>query len=62
MLKYWGCWSRQSVYRKLAGQSVTPLERVMINGVMTVYLHEQNPEQLTINFEWDDGLKLQLRN
>lgn len=57
-LKYWGCWSRQTVYRKLAGESVTPLEHVMISGVMSVYQTEPHPEQLAIGFEWNDGLAL----
>lgn len=46
----WGCWSKATVYNKLGGESVTPIEQVLIDGVLRTF---SAPEQLEINFIWD---------
>lgn len=51
--KKWGCWSKATVYNKLAGDSVTPIEQVMMEGVFDVYTNRGDAEQLEIAFVWD---------
>ena len=51
--KKWGCWSKATVYNKLAGDSVTPIEQVMMEGVFDVYVNRRDAEQLEIAFVWD---------
>lgn len=50
LFKKWGCWSKATVYNKLAGESVVPIEQVMMDGVFSVL---QSPEQLEFDFFWD---------
>lgn len=52
----WGCWSKATVYNKLAGQSVTPIEQVLIDGVMSFYSKTVS-QQLELTFVWDDETK-----
>lgn len=52
-LKRWGCWTKTTVYRKLAGESLSPIERVLIEGVLDTYTRRQDAEQLIIDFDWD---------
>lgn len=50
----WGCWSKQTVYNKLADDSVTPIERVLIEGVLN-HCESQKALQLDLVFVWDDS-------
>ena len=58
-LRRWGCWTKTTVYRKLAGESVTPIEQVLIDGVLGYYTREQDTQQ-RIQFVYNhaDGLKM----
>lgn len=54
-LKYWGGWTKTSVYRKLACPNLSPIERILIDGVMqhaTAPVHEG--KQLEIAFDWNE--------
>lgn len=53
--KKWGSWSKATVYNKLAGASVTPIEQVLMDGVLSVYSRRPDAEQLEIAFVWDDA-------
>ena len=53
-LKKWGCWSKATVYNKLAGDSLTPIEQVLVDGIMKHYSVPE-PEQLEIGFVFDDA-------
>lgn len=50
LFRKWGCWSKATVYNKLAGESVVPIEQVMMDGVFEAL---QSPEQLEFDFLWD---------
>lgn len=52
LLKKWGGWTKTTAYRKMAGESVTPLEQVMLEGIFAVYVKREEAEQLMIAFEW----------
>ena len=52
-LKKWGGWTKSTAYRKMDGESVTPLEAVMLEGVFRVY-GDRIGLQMEIAFEWDD--------
>lgn len=53
--KKWGCWSKSTVYNKLSGDAVTPIEQVMMDGVFDVYSRCDEEGQMEINFEWDSA-------
>lgn len=61
-LKYWGGWTKTSVYRKLDCPNLSPIEKVLIDGVMSRALHSATDggKQLEIRFEWstDEGFLL----
>lgn len=53
-LKYWGGWTKTSVYRKLACPNLSPIERILIDGVMQrATASMQEGKQLEIAFVWD---------
>lgn len=52
LLKKWADWSDTTVRRKLAGESVTPIERILLEGVLS-FSGRPDAEQLEIQFDWD---------
>jgi|GEM_PF-1479190 len=50
LFKEWGHWSKATVYNKLAGDAVTPIEKVMLEGVFAAI---SSPKQLEFDFFWD---------
>ena len=50
LLKKWGGWTKTTVYRKLAGESLSPIEEVLIDGVFRRYASGQTE----IEFVWDN--------
>lgn len=49
----WGSWTSTTFYRKLSGDSLTAIERVMLDGLFYVYSNRDDAEQLLIKFVWD---------
>lgn len=51
---YWGGWTKTSVYRKLSCPNLSPIEEILVSGVMQRALaHQADGTQLTIDFGWD---------
>ena len=50
LFREWGHWSKATVYNKLAGDAVTPIEQVMMDGVFAAI---SSPKQLKLDFFWD---------
>lgn len=50
LFREWGHWSKSTVYNKLAGDAVTPIEQVMMDGVFAAI---SSPKQLKFDFFWD---------
>lgn len=54
VLMYWGGWTKTSVYRKLSCPNLSPIEEILVSGVMQRALaHQADGTQLTIDFGWD---------
>lgn len=54
VLMYWGGWTKTSVYRKLSCPNLSPIEEILVSGVMQRALaHQADGTQLTIDFHWD---------
>ena len=54
-LKYWGGWTKTSVYRKLQCPNLSPIERTLIEGVMQrATAPVQEGKQLEIAFDWNE--------
>lgn len=54
VLMYWGGWTKTSVYRKLSCPNLSPIEEILVSGVMQRALaHQADGTQLTIDFRWD---------
>lgn len=55
-LKYWGGWTKTSVYRKLQCPNLSPIEKVLVEGVFQCVLHEEQnkQQQLEIDFRWSE--------
>ena len=51
-LKYWGGWSKTSVYRKLQCPNLSPIEKVLIEGVFRRLM--RSGKQLEIAFDWSE--------
>ena len=51
-LRKWGGWTKTTVYRKIDGESVTPIEKIMLDGVFSA-ARRNDAKQLEIKFEWD---------
>lgn len=49
-LRKWGGWTKTSVYRKLQCPNLSPIEQILVEGVMK---HAQDP-QLEIAFSWSE--------
>ena len=53
-LRHWGGWTKTSVYRKLSCPNLSPIEQVLISGVMGKAMHPTGEaKQLEIAFDWD---------
>ena len=53
-LRHWGGWTKTSVYRKLSCPNLSPIERILIEGVMEKAMHPTGAaKQLEIDFQWD---------
>lgn len=54
VLMYWGGWTKTSVYRKLSCPNLSPIEEILVSGVMQrAIAHQADGTQLTIDFRWD---------
>ena len=54
VLMYWGGWTKTSVYRKLSCPNLSPIEEILVSGVMQrAIAHQTDGTQLTIDFGWD---------
>lgn len=54
VLMYWGGWTKTSVYRKLSCPNLSPIEEILVSGVMQrAIAHQADGTQLTIDFGWD---------
>lgn len=51
-LKRWGGWTKTTAYRKMSGESLTPMEEVLLDGVFEAY-QKRAGKQLEISFQWD---------
>lgn len=51
-LKRWGGWTKTTAYRKMSGESLTPMEEVLLDGVFEAY-QKRMAKQLEITFLWD---------
>lgn len=51
-LKRWGGWTKTTAYRKMSGESLTPMEEVLLDGVFEAYKNRMS-KQLEIIFLWD---------
>jgi hypothetical protein len=50
--QYWCGWTKTTSYRKMAGESLTRIEEMVVDGVFRK-MRMQGAEQLEIAFEWD---------
>ena len=51
-LRKWGNWTKTTAHRKLAGESVAPIEEVLLEGVLNHYSNEAACQQ-EISFDFD---------
>jgi len=52
-LQRWGGWTRKTVYLKMAGNNLSPMEEVLFAGVFRMHEHRKD-QQLELQFVWDD--------
>lgn len=53
-LAHWAGWTRTTVYRKLQCKNLTPVESVLVNGVLSAVLIPRiDGKQLVIEFDWE---------
>lgn len=57
-LRKWGAWTKPTAYRKMGGESLTPIETVLVSGVMKYYTQDAGFQQeISFVFDSETGIK-----
>ena len=56
IIQYWTGATKKTVRLKIAGESLSPIEQVLIDGVFR-QMRNEAAEQLEIDFEWSETEK-----